>query len=120
MLILVHKKEVFCATNEGNIENTACSNSFYIIYIYSHLLANCVGILFSRCPSVCPKCTWFPINNLSFNDPILLKLIRYLTFNNIHVEFEREGYSPIWPVVMASDRREKCKVLVSAQELKFK
>ena len=47
------------------------------------------------------------VNNLSLNDPILLKLIWYLTINRIQIELKKEGCVSIRPGVMAPDRREK-------------
>ena len=72
------------------------------------------------CPSVFPKCPWFPLNNLSFNDPILLKFTWYLTSNKIQVEYEKEGYASIGPGVMAPDRREIANFWFPLNNLSFK
>ena len=38
---------------------------------------------------------------LSFSDPNILKFIWYLTINRKQVEFIKEDYVSVWPVVMA-------------------
>ena len=44
------------------------------------------------------------INN---NEWVPLIFIWYLTINKIQVEFEKEGYALIWPVVMVPGRRDQ-------------
>ena len=53
---------------------------------------------------------WFPLNEVSLIDPILLKFIWYLTINRIQVELEKEDYASIWPGVTAPGRHENLQI----------
>ena len=53
--------------------------------------------------SVCPKCSWFALNNFSLNDLISMKFILYMTINKTQFKFEKavtvninldKGYGP--------------------------
>ena len=45
---------------------------------------------------------WLRLNNLSFNNSILLHFLLYLTVNRIKVGFEEEVNMLVWPGVMES------------------
>ena len=84
-----------------------------LMVLHPYTPANCVcvwvgytyglSVCPSMYPSICPKCSWFPVKELNFNDPILLKFVWYLTINRIQVEFEKEGYASVWPGVTDPD-----------------
>ena len=62
---------------------------------------------------VCSKYSLFSLNYFSFNDPISLRFILYLTINKVQVEFENCCYAPFLGVV-AHDANN-CEVSITAQ-----